>query len=124
GFNDVFALACSNDGTLWGITNADQLIKIDAATGAGAVQANVTGGLGSYFDLAFRPEDDVAFVPDSASNSLFKLNTITGALSLVGPIGGINTVGLAFLGGVPEPASLSLLAIAGVALRRRGRLRL
>jgi len=118
-FTDVFALGFDQNGNLFGVADlTNQLISINTGSGAGLAIANLAVGLA--FDIASRPEDDVMFLADSGTNSLYTVNTGNGALNLVGPYGAaLNIVGLAFL--VPEPgaALIFLLGTGGLMLVRR-----
>lgn len=125
-FDNVFALAFDQAGGLYGVSDAsDEFISISTATGNGALIAPL--GLGLSFDIASRPEDNVMFLADSGTFSLYQIDTGTGATSLVGPYGSPqNMVGLAFAGGVvPEAstvvggASLALLAAGSLWRRHR-----
>ncbi len=122
GFNDVFALGFNNAGKLYGVSNAThQLLLIDTTLGSGGVVAPV--GPQSIFDIASRPEDDVTFAVNAFTNELYKLDLGTGATTLVGThtVPTHNMVGLAFGPAVPEPGTLTLLALGAAltALRRR-----
>jgi len=117
-FQDVFALAFDQTGQLFGIADAtDELITISTATGNGALVGSVD--VGFAFDIASRPEDNVMFLSDSGTTSLYRIDTATGATTLVGPYGAAaNIAGLAFGPGaaVPVPGSLGLAALGLVAL--------
>lgn len=130
GFNDVYALGFDQTGALFGVAtdangSTNGLIGIDTSTGAGSSIAT----LSTYynFDIASRPEDNMMFLVDSGTESLYTLDTSTGAETLVGPWNGpTNLVGLAFLSGgtsVPEPATLTLFLFgaAGLGFARRKR---
>lgn len=125
-FDNVYALGFDQSGQLFGVSDAtDDLISIDTTTGNGTFIADLTASLA--FDIASRPEDDVMFLADSGTFSLYTLDTGTGALTLVGPYGSTeNIVGLAFQNPVPEAstqtAGLALgCALLGEGLRRRRR---
>jgi hypothetical protein len=116
GFDNVFALAFDQSGTLFGVADAtDELISIDTNNGNGALIAGLA--VGFSFDIASRPEDDAMFLADSGTRSLYTLDTTNGDLTLVGSYApeSINIVGLAFLP-VSEPVTLSLLAVGLVGL--------
>ena len=134
GFNNVYALGFSQTGRLFGISNDNlSLISIDTGSGAGTLIGAT--GLSLAFDLASRPEDDAMFVSDSLTNSLYTINTATGATtsvgaSLIGPLGSsTNVAGLAFLldtdgpgTSTPEPGTFALIGaglFAVLAVRRR-----
>ncbi len=116
GVNNVFALAFDNTGVLYGVgMDRGALFTISTITGGANLVAPVT--LTACFDIAARPEDGVMFAVDSGTSSLYTMDLTTGATTLVGPYNPANMVGLAF---VPEPATISLLAIgAGLLARRR-----
>jgi hypothetical protein len=124
-FENVFALAFDQTGQLFGIADAtDELITISTATGNGALVGSVDTF--AAFDIASRPEDNVMFLSDSGTSSLYRIDTATGATSLVGPYGSaVNIAGLAFGPGaaVPVPGSLGLAALGlmalGAQVRRR-----
>jgi len=122
GFDNVFALAFNNAGKLYGVSNTShQLILIDTTLGSGGLIAPVAPT--SIFDIATRPEDGTTFAVNAFTNELYKLDLGTGGTTLVGTHTALthNMVGLAF-GPVPEPGTLTLLAIgATIASLRRKR---
>ncbi len=122
-FNNVFALAFDQAGTLFGVSDStDELISISTTTGNGALVGST--GLGFAFDIASRPEDGVMFLADSGTSSLYRLDTGTGATTLVGAYGSTtNIVGLAFGPGgtVPVPGTLALAGLGLLALGARSR---
>jgi len=123
GFDNVFALGFSTVGKLYGVSNnTHQLLEIDTSLGTAGVVAPVAPT--SIFDIASRPEDGTTFAVNAFTNELFKLDLNTGTTTLVGvhTVPTHNMVGLAFGPAVPEPATLTLLAVgAAVTLIRRRR---
>lgn len=119
-FDNVYALGFDQSGQLFGVSDAtDDLISIDTTTGNGAFIADISAG--SSFDIASRPEDDVMFLADSGTFSLYTLDTGTGALTLVGPYGSSgNVVGLAFLNPIPEASTQTAGLVLGCALLGEG----
>ncbi len=122
GFNSVFALGFNNSGKLYGVAQAtEQLILIDTTLGTGGAIGPVTPT--SIFDIATRPEDGVTFAVNAFTNELYKLDLGTGGTTLVGPhtTPTHNMVGLTFGPAVPEPATITLVAVGAalVAFRRR-----
>lgn len=126
GYDNVFALGFDQGGKLFGVSDStDDLISIDLGSGNGSFIADL--GVGFAFDIASRPEDNVMFLADSGTFSLYTVDTGSGALNLVGDYGsGVNVVGLAFLPAtvVPETstyvaAGMLALGIAGTSLARR-----
>jgi hypothetical protein len=118
-FEDVFALGFDQLGNLFGVADAtDDLISINTGNGNGTFIADMQTS--SSFDLASRPEDDVMFMVDTGTHSLYTLDTSNGNLTGVGGYGDdFNLVGLAF-SPVPEPGTLALVTL-GLALLRRQR---
>jgi len=118
---DTSGLAFSAAGVLYGVayrdTNADSLITINTTTGAATiigptgtnVTAPVVGG------LEFDPDSGILYFSDNAS--LYTVNTATGLATLIGPHGFTGMAGLAAT--VPEPASVSLIAITIALLSSR-----
>jgi hypothetical protein len=116
-FQDVFALSFDQTGNLFGVSDTtDQLISINTTTGNGSLIAALP--LGFSFDIASRPEDDVMFLADSGTSSLYTLDTSSGAVDLVGAYGqSKNIVGLAFLptdSTVPDGGATLLLTSLGL----------
>lgn len=122
-FDNVYALAFDQAGTLFGVSaNTQELISISTATGNGALVGGT--GVSSAFDIASRPEDGAMFLADSGTSSLYRIDTGTGATTLVGGYGSFtNVVGLAFGPGgtVPLPGTLALSALGLAALGARSR---
>jgi hypothetical protein len=115
-FENVFALGFSQSGDLFGIADAtDDLIGISVLSGNGTFIADMQ--LTQSFDIASRPEDDVMFLADTGTSSLYTVDTGTGGTLLVGDYGNPhNVVGLAF-GPTPVPEAstvLSALALGGI----------
>ncbi len=118
GFTNVFALGFDNNGDLFGIESlTNELLSINPFTGAGTGIGTVTLSgvpVSGIFDIAARPEDDVMFAAQNGGN-IYTLNTTNGDLTVVGPHGIGDTVGLAFLT-VPEPSTFALLGVGAIGL--------
>jgi hypothetical protein len=119
-FDNVYALAFDQAGTLFGVSDAtNELITISTASGNGALVAPIQ--LPEVFDIASRPSDGTMFLADSSSDRLWTLDTGNGNVFDVGAFAAdpTNVVGLAF-GPVPAPGviGVGVLAAAGVARRR------
>ena len=124
GFDNVYALAADTTGALFGISDAsNEFIRINSGTGLGTLISDI--GSTGWFDMAARPEDNVMFLSDAYTASLYTINTTTGAKTLTGAYGtASNIAGLAFLGGaVPEPSTWGMMlfgfGLVGSVLRRR-----
>jgi hypothetical protein len=126
GFSDVFGLAFDNSGKLFGVEeNTGNFISIDAATGAGSL-ISALGKSTGWYDLAARPEDNVMFISQAADEQLYTIDLTTGSTTLVGAYNlSSNIAGLAFLSGVPEPATWAMMmagfGCVGFSMRRRPR---
>jgi hypothetical protein len=125
-FGDYSALAFESTGTLYTINNeaivnghvTSLLDTLDPNTGAISSRVPLSVSLGNSVGLAFDPVTGTAYVADGdlGTNNLYTLDTTTGVLTLVGPLGvpyGLS--GLAFVP-VPEPSSPALATIAAAAL--------
>lgn len=121
GFDNIYALGFSQNGTLYGISdNTDQLITISLTSGSGTLVSSES--LAYAYDLAFNPTTGTMFVISSETYSLYTMNPSDGDATLIGPYGSQNMVGLAFLGtaaaATPEPGTLTLLGLGFAALRK------
>jgi len=104
-------------------TNPDSLLEVDAATGTILSTVAVTGAnLGATAGMDFDPDNGQLFVADgegSATDSLYRLNPTTGALTVVGPLAGTpeGLSGLQFLGTllVNTPPTISEIADQAIA---------
>lgn len=114
--------------TLYGIDFALGVLVIQNPPNAGVL--NTVGSLGISttnqvgFDILPGAGTAFASLTSGSSSSLYTINLVTGAASLVGAIGdGSHTItGLAAVTDVPEPATIGLVGAAMVALaalRRR-----
>jgi hypothetical protein len=104
---------------LYGVNDVDhQLQIISQATGAVTDVGSLGFTLGVYSGLTFDSESNTLYL--SSSQNLYSVNTTTGTATLIGSTG-VNMTGLAFAPSavvIPEPGSLSLLALGGLALVR------
>jgi|GEM_PF-1849138 len=117
-FDNVFALAFDQAGQLFGISDSsNELISISTATGNGSL---VGGTVGSAFDIASHPTDGTMFLATSGTvgtNSLYTVDTGSGATNLVGNFGTTrNVAGLAFGPSerVPDGGTSALLMALGL----------
>lgn len=120
GINDVYALGFSQNGTLYGVENADDnggLLNINLTTGVGTLVGNT--GVQGIFDIASDPSGSGFYAAESNTFALYKLNVATATATEVGSYESIaNIAGLAFLApgsATPEPDSILLLT-AGLGL--------
>lgn len=128
GFSDVYALGFGQNGTLYGMEDADEmggLININLTTGAGTLVGD--SGLGGPFDIASDPAGSGYYVADGNTFALYNVNVATGAATEVGSYEAYqNIAGLAFIGSSgassPEPGSAVLLGV-GLGLVAFGRRR-
>lgn len=118
----MYALAWNPvDSFLYGangeIGDASILWKINTASAVAASMGalSTTGN----FDIAFRPGDNKLFLASSTTSSLYTVDPLTAAESLVGPYGGTspNIAGLAFA--VPEPGTWAMMAGGLLLMGRR-----
>lgn len=127
--------AFGKDGTLYFITLGGNHIGIvDLATGTVPLQ-NPTGISGDevFASIGYNPDDDQLYALDVFSGSLFRFDPITGDVTRLGSVSGLEAGGqwtmatfqVAGPNQVPEPGSVALGGIALVALgflrRRFGR---
>ncbi|MFH1747313.1 MAG: PEP-CTERM sorting domain-containing protein [Planctomycetota bacterium] len=124
---DVNGLAWRSDGMLVGIERpTNSLVQIDPSTAVMTVIATLepavgaSGGMAAIGDTGyFACGNDYSTIP--GANALFTIDLYTGAHELVGSfdpwVTGIGIGGLA----LPEPGSLALLVLAGLAAARRRR---
>lgn len=133
-----FALRLLGDGTLLAAADNGGVNRIDATTGANIKMysaASIGGaGTGEYFALNLDPDGTTFWTGSFGNDNLYRVDIATGAVltSFNTGGGGSNLYGVSVFGertvtggggGVPEPASLSLLGSAllfvGFTLRRK-----
>jgi len=126
GGHDINGLAWRSDNMLVGLDRVtDSLLAINPSTAASSVIAAVSAPIGGVGGMAAIGDSGyIATGNFNGSNSLFSFNLNSGAHTLIGSfsptIAGVGISGLALV--VPEPASLTLAALAIVPLlmmRRR-----
>lgn len=108
-------------GVLYGIVTGpafdwSALIQIDTRTGQGAwigpQNAHISG-------LAFDAQTNVLYGIDNWTSKLYAIDIRTGASTLIGRTGLHNPLGLEDIVAIPEPATVALLAVGFLALRRK-----
>lgn len=108
--------------TLYGIESNSDTLVIQNPPNDGTlatVGALNAGNIGEFagFDISGSGAAFAALTPVGGGNSLFySINLGTGAASLIGEIGGGVTLRGLTIGLVPEPASLAMMGLGGVAL--------
>ena len=97
------------------------LYSIDTTTGTSALIGSL--GFGNRDAVGLDYDDDADILYATVQNSLYTVDVTTGAATLIGQNGVSRIDALAWLGDgnvvIPEPATLSLLALGGLALLRR-----
>jgi streptogramin lyase len=137
--SDVSALAFDSSGNLFAIdSSTDRILQLNKTTGAVLSSVALSVPLGVVAGMAFDPATGVLYAADGnvgGTNNLYTVNTTTGAMTLVGPVGipfnpTTNVGGLSGLAfspsAVPEPSTLTMfgvgaLGLVGAAVRRRKR---
>lgn len=128
GVDDVSAAAFASNGTLFaldtGVSGNSRLLTLSKTTGQVLSSLTMNVNLGSGAGLTFDPTTGLGYVADGevgGTNTLYSLNTATGALTSIGATGLANGLaGLTFVN-VPEPTTLAAGAAAAVLVRRRRR---
>jgi DNA-binding beta-propeller fold protein YncE len=117
GLSDISALAFDATGRLWAIdTGADTLLELDPSDASTLSTTALSHALGTLAGMDFDPATGTLYVADggsTGSDSLYTLDTATGVLTTIGPLG--ITSGLSGLA-VPEPDAALLAVVAGAAL--------
>ena len=122
----VDALAFAPNGVLYGLHNEVppifgylyDLVQFDLTTGLGTVIGSVDGGVGDYQSLRFDPTTGVAYTINTLNGSASTINLATGAGTVIWNGLAPGVTGLAL---IPEPATLSLLALTALLAPRRRR---
>lgn len=118
--------AFNQAGTLWAVGGASDLWTIDTATGVGTHITNITGTDGPVMGIMFDTDGTLHATDYTPSSNLYRIDTTTGAATLVGNTGLAFSHGgdIALNGSIPEPSSVISAGIAGlvgVAVARRRR---
>jgi len=103
--------------TLWAVNNFD-LWTIDVTTGVGTHVTAISNIDGPIMGIMFDVNDVLYATSYTPNSSLFTINTTTGLASLVGSTALFFAHGGDFrlaLAAVPEPMSLGIWAVAGLA---------
>lgn len=105
------------DGFLYGYDRDPGLMRLDLSKGGYAVDVNpaVNGVSNSFLTIAFAPNGELY----GANNALHRIDRYTGESTFVASIDVL--VGLRGMVFLPEPATWSLMAMAGVMVVRRRR---
>ena len=106
------ALGFDSSGVLFGITNANELVKV--STLDATMEPVATLNVFRAEDIAVRPEDGLMYslAYTTESYQLITIDTQTGATQLLGP-SFVRPTHLAFTG-VPEPCGLALVSLGGL----------
>lgn len=122
GFDDLFALGFTPDGTLYGVSDhSHDLVRIDTASGAGTSAGTLR--LGYVYDIAADPVSGQLYALSSGRGGLYTIDLAGPTVSLVAEYDpALNLAGLAFAS-VPEPTSITMLGLAALSLARRRRRR-
>lgn len=82
-------LSGTPDGTMYGLTttcSASNLVIVDVATAA-TTDLGALPGIGCGIDLAYNTDDDMIYIVDLLTDSLFRVDPATLAVTEVGPLG-------------------------------------
>ena len=96
--------------------SASQLNTVDLATPTQAMVAYITGGQHGWAGLVF-DEGGTLWAGNFYENKLYTMNKSTAVATYFDTLTGVGTV--TGLSTIPEPATIALLALGGVLLRRR-----
>ena len=123
---DISALAFDADGSLWALDTSfnQSLYRLDPSTGSILSTIAIDGDyLGNTAGMAFEPDTGLLWVASNNlvnnANRFYQLSTESGLLRPMGMTG--LPGGLSGLQFIPEPTTLSMLLMAGVALSLRRR---
>jgi len=129
---DLSAMAFDDTGQLWVLDTAgtsDRLLKVDKSDGSILDEALLSIALGSVAGMDFDADTGDLFVADGLANGTDKLYTLdisglrggAGTLTEIGDLNLDDGLSGLELSAIPEPATLALLAMGGIALIRRRR---
>ncbi len=117
-YNTVHGLGVhplTNDlyGIIGGPTSVSALVRINKTTGSGTFLHEYS--IPNMAGLTFLA-DGTLYATDNWSGKLYTLDILSGSTQFIGDTGLGNALGLT---GVPEPATICLLGLGGLVLRRR-----
>jgi hypothetical protein len=130
GLYSVDGLAFDAAGTLFGVGYIDMndmsariqsLFTVDTATGVGSIMVTLNGTPNNIEGIAFASDGTLYGVDTTTSSRLVSIDPATGNVTDIGTDLGLGNSMVHSLAITPEPATMSLLALGGLAILRRRR---